>query len=476
MKKISLFFILAFLIFQSSGPALASNVDLTPYPNFNPNLILTDSDIFNENAISQDRFVAFLRSKGTLADQRKIDIDGIEKSVPDIIWRVAQTYKVNPKYLVVLLQKEQSLVENPSPTDREFDWATGYGVCDSCSKDDPDLLELKGFANQLEWAAKQHREKYLLQLLTGGLTIGGFGVNLTKTVDGIQITPGNKATAMLYSYTPHIQGNLNLWKIWNRWFRVKYPDGTLVRDTTTNQAYLIRFDEKRPFASEAVLASLTNPERAILTTSADLDAYPTGAQIRFPKWALLQEPDGEIYLYTGDEKRHIADTETFRKLGFNSDEIIPISADDLSDIAFGTEITSDSEFPQGVLMQVADTNSIFYVEDGVRHSIVDPIFIKLYFRGRQIRQVPVEEIQKYSFGKPYTLHTGELVRSQDTPAVYVLENDVLRPILSAEVFESVGWDWKSVVFLSDSLITMYPIGDMFDPDQTQYTNLASSPL
>ena len=476
MKKPSLVFIVSLLILTSSTPVFAVNVDLSEYPNFNPNVILTDSDVFNQNGLSHERLITFLRSKGTLADQRQIDIDGVEKSVPDIIWRVSQTYKMNPKYLVALLQKEQSLVENSAPTEKSFDWATGYGVCDSCSKDDPDLLELKGFANQLEWAAKQHREKYLLQLLTSGLTIGGFGVNKTKTVDGIAITPGNQATAMLYSYTPHIHGNLNLWKIWNRWFRVKYPDGTLVRDTTTNQAYLIRFGEKRPFASEAVLVSLANPEHAILTTTTDLDAYPTGEEIRFPKWAILQEPRGEIYLFTGEEKRHIADMETFRKLGFNPDEIVPIASNDLDQIPFGVEITSASEFPQGVLMQVANTDSIFYVEDGVRHSIVDPLFIKLYFRGRQIQKVPVEEVQKYTFGKPYTLHTGELVRSQDTPAVYVLENDTLRPILSAEVFESVGWDWKSVVFLPDSLISMYPIGRLFDPDNTQFTTLASQPL
>lgn len=459
------------LLFFLINPAAAA---------FNPNLILSDADIFDASGMTKERLISFLRSKGTLADQRVPDTDGVEKSVPDILWRVSQSYKINPKYLVALLQKEQSLVEDPSPTAKQFDWATGYGVCDACAKDDPDLAELKGFASQVEWAAKQHREKYLIQLLTDGLTIGGFGVGVPREIDGVVVTPANRATAMLYSYTPHIHGNTVLWNIWNRWFRVTYPDGTLVRNAESGDAFLIRYGEKRPFASESVLVSLTDPERAIPVSPSDLDAYPTGPEIKFPRWALLREPDGTIYLYTGEEKRHIADMETFRKFGFNTDEIIPVGSDDITDIPFGTEITRDTAFPQGVLMRLAGTDNIYYVEDGVRHPIADPIYLKLYFRGRQIRETTADEIGQYTLGRPYELHAGELVRSSDAPAVYVVENDILRPIPSAEVFESVGWDWKRVVFLPDSLITLYEIGPLLDPDAIQDFGqtaiLASQPL
>ncbi len=461
-----------------SSPAVhASHLsfDLSEYPDFNPNLILSDNDIFNASAYPYDQLVRFLRSKGTLADRLEKDIDGVMKPAVEIIWRVSQAYTVNPKYLVVLLQKEQSLVEDPDPSEDQLAWATGYGVCDSCSKDDPDIQELRGFANQLEWAAKQHREKYLLQLLTSGLTIGGFGVGQTRTIDGIAVTPANRATAMLYSYTPHIKGNLNVWKLWNRWFRVAFPDGTLVRSTETNQAYLIRFGEKRPYASEAVLISLTNPDRAIPVSETDLDAYPTGPEIKFPKWALLREPNGTIYLYTGAEKRHIANMEAFRAFGFNPDEITSVALGDLDDIPYGKEITVDTQFPQGVVMRLAGTDNVFYVEDGVRHPIVDPIFLKLYFRSRQVQDVEIDTIQKTELGTPYMLHDGELIRSADVPTVYIVEHGELRPIPSEDIFLSVGWEWKSVVFLPDSLITLYNIGDTFDPDNT-YTNLASSPL
>ncbi|MCI0479914.1 hypothetical protein L0Y59_05195, partial [Candidatus Uhrbacteria bacterium] len=181
-------------------------------PGFDPNFILTDADIFDAEAFPYGRMVSFMRSKGALADLMTVDIDGVPKPASEIVWRVSQSYRMNPKYLLALLQKEQSLVESPAPTARQLDWATGYGVCDSCSKDDPAIQAFKGFANQLEWAAKQHREKYLMQLLTIGLTIGGQGAGKTVIIDGMSVTPVNNATAMLYSYTPHLHGNLTLWR------------------------------------------------------------------------------------------------------------------------------------------------------------------------------------------------------------------------------------------------------------------------
>ena len=137
-----------------------------------PNMILGDGDI-ELGSLNLAGIQAFLSEKGTLGHYRTNDIDGVEKPASEIIWRVSTPYKINPRYLLALLQKEQSLVEHPSPSQRQFDWATGYGVCDSCSKDDPGIQDFKGFANQLEWAAKQHREKYLLQILGKGRTIAG---------------------------------------------------------------------------------------------------------------------------------------------------------------------------------------------------------------------------------------------------------------------------------------------------------------
>ncbi|MBU1032377.1 hypothetical protein KJ937_00400 [Patescibacteria group bacterium] len=467
-KRIITLFILISMAFSLAPPANAITVDLADYPAFDPNYILSDNDIFDSTAMPYDRMVNFLRSKGTLANLKVVDTDGKLKIASEIIWRISQSYKMNPKYLLALLQKEQSLVEDPAPTQNQLDWATGYGICDSCSKDDPDLQELRGFGAQLEWAAKQHREKYLMQLLTNGLTIGGQGMGKTAIIDGVRVTPVNHATAMLYSYTPHIHGNINLWKIWKRWFSVSFPDGTVVHSDTTDQTYLIRFGEKRPFASAAVVSSLVFDEKKIITVSdAELQNYADGPSMKFPKYSLLKDPNGKIYLLTEDSKRHIATMEAFRKFGFNMDEVEDVELEDLAAYPDGDKITIYTSFPQGVLMKTADSPGVWYVEDGWRQPLIHPVFISLYFHNRRIKIVSATELESYPIGQLYHLHNGELVKAEDDSTVYVVEHSLLRAIPSEQIFEEIGWQWKNIVEVPVKILAIHKIGEPFIPQTNQ---------
>ncbi len=406
---------------------------------FDPNWVLQDNDIFDVNGMSYERLVQFMRSHGPLADTILPDIDGIKKTAAEIIWRVARSYKLNPKYLLALIQKEQSLVEDPHPTQKQFDWAAGYAICDNCSKDDPSVQEFKGFASQLEWAAK--------------------AAGKTMTIDGMSVTPTNNATAMLYSYTPHLHGNLNLWRIWRRWFSLSYPDGTIVKGLPSGTTYLIRLGQKRAFASRAVLESLVDPNKVLTASDTDLSAYATGSKIQFPKFALLKDPKGKMWLLTEDARRQIVDTKTFQKFGFNEDELIDVTNDDLEDYPVGAPITIKTEFPQGKVLQDKVNKTYWYVEENTRRLIPSPVFLPLYFQGRVIKSVTPTKLATYTIGEPYQFHDSELVRGVKKSAVYVIENGKRRPIPSSDVFESIGWKWKNVVTVADAVLADYPIGE-----------------
>lgn len=426
--------------------------------SFDPNIVLTDNDMFDVYGMNYDYLKHFLQNKGALADLKIKDIDGVDKPAVDIIWRVSQSYKINPKYLLALLQKEQSLVEDAEPSERQLAWAAGYAVCDSCSKDDPSIQQYKGFANQLEYAAKQHREKYLIQLLAFGTTIGGKSVGKTMLIDGQYVTPANNATAMLYTYTPHLHGNYNLWKIWQRWFALSYPNGTIVRGTPSKKAYLIQNGEKREFANESVLLSMADPQKIIAVSDTDLTAYSEGTPVKFPKYSIIKTDEGNLYLIASNGKRLFASDKVMHKFGFLDDELIEASENDLSDLTLLDPITDKTSFPQGALVKTAKSSTVWYVENSVKHALQDEVFIKLYFRGRPIKTVAVKTIEGYTLGDPYALHDGELIRGKSSPAVYAVEAGQLRPITSAEVFETMGYKWQNVVMVPDRIIAQYEIG------------------
>lgn len=428
-------------------------------PDFNPNYILTDDDIFDVYGMSYDYLKNFLKQKGTLADLQITDIDGKAKNAVDIIWRVANSYKLNPKYLIALLQKEQSLVEDPDPSENQLAWATGFAVCDSCSKDDPDIQSFKGFANQLEWAAKQHREKYLMQLLAFGATISGKAVGKSMTVDGIRVTPQNHATAMLYTYTPHLNGNQNLWKIWRRWFSLNYPNGTIVRGAPSGETYLIQLGEKRLFESQTVLASMSAPEKILEVSDTELSAYPTGDIVKFPKFSILKTEQGDIYLLVTDGKRKFSNMKSFNKFGFLEDEIMDVQSAEIADIPTLDPINEKTTFPTGALAKASNSSAVYYIENDTKYPLPDGVFLKLYFTGRPIRTLAKASLDKYKTGDFYAFQNGELVSANSSPAVYVVEDGRLRPIFSADVFEAMGWKWRNVVKVADRLLASYAIGD-----------------
>lgn len=479
MQRISstLIILLIFSLFLGQIPQVSAQIipDEDLRNGFNPNAILEDSDIF-EIEMGYNELRQFLMSRGALGRLTFKDIDGTDRSAADIIWRVANTYKVNPKYLLVLLQKEQSLIEHPNPSQRQLDWATGFAVCDSCSKDDPAIQAFKGFANQVEWAAKQHREKYLLQLLTGGTTISGYAPGLTTVVDGMSVTPRNRATAMLYTYTPHIHGNLNLWRIWQRWFDIDLPDGTLVRSVPSGDIYLIRFGFKRKFKSAAVAASTVDLGKMIEVPDEKMVTIASGETISFPNYSIIHLPDGRRFLIVGDTKRHIKDMDVFRGLGFVEDDVISATVAEADAYVTGRDIVSTTQHPAGILALGPD-GVIWYVEDGTKSRIPHPIFLTLYFNGRSPKKFTAAELESLETIETAKLHDGELIKGENYTDVYVVEHGMLRPIVSGEIFELMGWKWHNVIELPDKFIDTYPKGELIElPEPQESVELANRPL
>ena len=183
-------------IFAILGVIVAFTVPHTASA-FDPNYILSDADLTDSQAMDLNQIQAFLE-RGTLATYQAPDWEGRTRYAADIIWRTAQQHAINPRFLLVLLQKEQSLVEDSDPTQKQYDWATGYAVCDDCSMNDGSLSRWQGFGKQVNSAAMQFTEGYMADIAQSGVTAGKYGPDLPVTIDGTTVTPENAATAAMY--------------------------------------------------------------------------------------------------------------------------------------------------------------------------------------------------------------------------------------------------------------------------------------
>ncbi|HCC22532.1 TPA: hypothetical protein DEP86_03975, partial [Candidatus Uhrbacteria bacterium] len=183
--------------------------------HFNPNYIISDSEMRDANAMSFGDIYSFLGQRGSLNNQFDIDpADGLLKGTAQLVDDAAKRYSINPKYVLVLMQKESGVIESTAPTAKRLEWATGYALCDGCYKSSDLAQKYKGFSKQIDAGAG-----WMDWYLTNATNFSYLKQpGITYALSGTQITPANLATAGLYSYTPHLHGNQLFWNIWQRWF------------------------------------------------------------------------------------------------------------------------------------------------------------------------------------------------------------------------------------------------------------------
>lgn len=423
---------------------------------FNPNYIISDAELTDSQAMDRDQIQAFLE-RGTLAEYRTEDWEGRTRYAADIIWRAAQQHGINPRFLLVLLQKEQSLVEDPDPTQKQYDWATGYGVCDDCSMTDAGVSRWQGFGKQVNSAALQFIEGYMADIESYGITAGKYGPDITITIDNTEVTPFNAATAAMYAYTPHLHGNSNFVAIWDRWFGKEYPTGTLLQAAGENGVWRIEHGYRRPITSQSALTSRYNKSLIITVAPTVLEQYPIGEEIALANYSLVKDEDGNIYLLVDDAMRHITSMEAFRSIGFSEAELVDITAREVSSYAEGEPITVSTQDPSGRIVQLA-SGATFLLKDGQRMAILDPAVLKANFPYAVVEPAEPMEIEQYHEGKFLKLPDGTLVRGIENPTVYVIADGERHAIDSEQTFNDYGYDWSNIIFVSDDVLNLHKIG------------------
>ena len=218
---------LSFFLARSINSAKAANL-----ANFRAGNIISDEVMGDYTSMSVGQIQEFLKSKNSCNDTRTYIADWypqvyyhIEnghfvcmadetfngKSAAQIIYDAAQTYHINPKVLIVLLEKENGLVTDTFPHSGQYNTATGFGCPDNILPDDePCDRRYTGFENQIYRAAELFNE-----VLTGGWSNYNVGWNEIKYYryendentgeycGSSQVYIENRATASLYRYTPY---------------------------------------------------------------------------------------------------------------------------------------------------------------------------------------------------------------------------------------------------------------------------------
>ncbi len=425
--------------------------------SFNPNNIISDSTFVDRFSMNLDSVQSFL-GRGFLSTYETFDFAGEKKSAAEIIYESSQRYGINPKVLLVLLQKEQSLITEQDPTEKQLDWATGYAVCDDCAMDDPRIARWKGFGKQVNSAAAQFIDGYLADIEEDGTAYGKYGPGVPLQVSGQTVIPENAATAALYAYTPHISGNKLFASLWDQWFSVNHPDGALMKSAERPEVYYIQNGTKRHITSYSVLVSRFDESLITIVSQSTIDSIPTGIAIQYPNYSLLMVNGGR-FLIVDDTVRPFDSEESFRKFGFQEDELIDASYDDLEGYTYGDTITKYTQYPTGRLVKITESGSYYYLEDGYRFYL-NPALLNMQFKRYPVYKVASTELTQLRDGGLMRMGNGYLVKAAESPDVYLMSDGKKRKIDSESAFAAFGWSASNIITVDAEFLNLHANGEL----------------
>lgn len=386
--------IAALLVLPSNRPTPA---DAATGSEFNAGHIISDALFYDGSASSAAQVQTFLQSKVAncqagytcLKDFRQTTTTRSDSAgrcgtytgaaserASTIIARVGEVCGISQKVLLVLLEKEQSLVTSSAPSASRYTIATGFGCPDTAVCDS----QYFGFFNQVYSAALQFK-RYAANPKSFNHVAGKVNqvrFSPTASCGSSAVFIQNAATAGLYNYTPYqpnaaalanlygtgdgcsAYGNRNFWRMYTDWYGSTTGGANLVRTESDSSVYLISGDNKYPVASLATLGALS-PLGPVGFVSAN---YLSGFATKQAVNRALRSPSGTIYFYDAGIKLPFLSCNQLVDYGQScaADGYVQLTEEQISSFVTGPNMSS-------VLGTTA--GSRYHVKAGIKREILD---------------------------------------------------------------------------------------------------------
>ena len=353
---------------------------------FDPGLIISDSVFFDFGTMTVEEIQRFLESQVPVCKSgptgmpclKDYKADTPEKaadtgkcaamtarkkaSAAQIIFDIAQACGINPRVLLVTLQKEQGLVQASIPSPYMYKAAMGYGCPDSdpgiCGKVWTGLFnQLYKAAGQFQWYGDPNGS---FTYLKPGRDISiSYHPDAKRQCGKKTFTLKSQATANLYYYTPFTPdqaalnnlrgsggncsayGNRNFWRFYWDWFGSPIGGGFLLKSATSDP-YFISNDIKYPITDPTLVTDLAPLGPLGEISTAYLDSFKTGIPMtRIIKTAPVNNVS--TYFFVSEGKKYlIAGCEQATNMGLDCTKAVQLTQvqlDALPTGAFRPDIT-----------------------------------------------------------------------------------------------------------------------------------------
>lgn len=489
------------LLFSVPSLSLALTVD----PNFNPNKLIEDQTFSDTQTFGGPAGIQkFLEDKGSvlantqssflikLKEPDSITLKqglgdpqpnlGRLRTAAELIWDASVQSGINPQVLIVTLEKEQSLIRGNFTSEEKLqkalDRALGFACPDSggCGNLFP------GFYFQIFGNYDAEGNRYLgaaKSLMRSFNTVGGRGPNNSKTgqtitldntlgdYDNISseqaVTLNNNSTAALYRYTPHVfNGNYNFWKFFQSWF--KYPNGTLLKLSNGVDTYIIQDGLKALVPQFVAQSRNLDLNKTVTISPTEFSSYTTDKPLGPINNTLVSVAgEGTKFVFLDNIKHPVSDL-VIKQRGLDPNKILSVSAQDAMIFESGSVLPPKD----GTIIRGVQNKAVYLVQDGKIRMYSAYTFAQNKITAKQIVTVPDTEISTYTQNGFVAPKDGSLVKAENSPTVYLVQNGLKQPVLG-DIFKIRGFSYKNVSAISPEEVNALSTGTYATPkDRTFY--------
>ena len=491
---------LLILSFLSVAVTASAGIYMSPQAHaaYEGGNIIDNRTFLNSATMNADGIQSFLASKGSGLASRYFYFDcnatadsaqyyrnagaPCQQNVlaSQIIYYATQIYGVNPQAILATLQKEQSLVTTANPTDWQINQAMGYGcpTTTGCGS--------SNFLYQIDngvWVQRLNFERARGNN-TWWFTTNSWVCGTQKAFYRPNLYPGqnvdfidelgvyyrthfiaNAATSSYYCYTPHAynnpqglyglpqygttgkyySGSYNFVTFFERWFgTTRTGDPTLFKGTDSPLVYVSIGGYKVDMPSMSLLQDYAYDPRSIATLPQSyVNSIPyapgsTGLSSSIG-YAVKSPSDtdadgGAAYLISRGQRIVIQSMQQFYAYGLKESDIKYLPLDYIMSLSAAAPLSNYAQMPDG---------AINYVAAGSKRLILDyQSFIGLNPSGTY-SSLSEAALGSVSVGNPIS-SSPVAVKSQSSPAVYILTNDTYYLVPSMAEYACWGIDTRAV--------------------------------
>ncbi len=371
-------------------------------------------------------------------------------SSAQIIYNAAQTYRINPKVLLVLLRKESlNLFSDSWPLKSQYKYAMGYGCPDSGPNYSANCdITKAGFYKQMTLAAKQLRMYYdnmgSYNYAPGRWNTIQYSPQPSCGTKNVYIQ--NYATASLYIYTPYVPndaalnaypgtancgayGNRNFWFFWQEWFGSTITNGNFLRSANDATVYLVGDKVKYPVGDVSILGAASSLGGVGFVSQSYLDNVPTGSLMS----RIIQGPDGTIYFY-----------DTNIKLPFTSCEMVAAYGASCGSAAELTQAQIDKFVTGPLVTKGMKTTSgrTYYIDGGTKREVLDDQSLSEAGISVGFNMLTDSAFSYLAYGQPI-VRSGVVLQSRQDSSMQLLKDNnsmyqIKRSQTTDSTFSSIG--------------------------------------